>query len=298
MSKKPAKRKPAKAKEPTAPDAEVAESDQWDLDSDGLVIDAKDAPAGEKPESLPPRRDFGSNILSKKPVERIIATPVVTPTKEIPSWHTEEEVAEKSEPAAPAGEGETSFKPDAVPFGVKAFIASTSKTEKIAVSALFATLALAATFILAHFAGRVPTQSSRSGEIDFPVKGNLIEITSATTYWRKPVTTGENPDVVRRGTALIPVVKLSLHAKPSAIRVFFRNEEDLVIGDGISRSVSGDAQLIIPATAGFDDPGMHAAYRTGEHEPWIVQVFEAPSRDADGKDLRKVLETQISTDIH
>jgi hypothetical protein len=303
MSKKPAKRKPDKAKTPPAPDAEVAESDLWDLDSDGISPDSKVVQEREKPESTPPRRNVESNILSKKTIERTINLPVVTPTKESPSWDADEKVAEKPEPGAPAeetpaeNEREPSSKPDAVAIGVQAFFASTTKTEKIAVSALFAALALAATFILIHFSSRVPTYSDRAGEIDFPVRGKLIEISSATTYWRKPVTSGENPDVVRRGTALIPVVKLTLHAKSSAIRVFFRNEEDLVIGDGISRNVSGDAQLIIPATAGFDDPGMHAAYRTGENEPWIVQVFESPSRDADGKDLRKVLETQISTDI-
>ena len=42
--------------------------------------------------------------------------------------------------------------------------------------------------------------------------------------------------------------------------------------------------------------GMHAAYRTGESEPWTVQVFEGPSRNADRKDFSKILETQISTD--
>ncbi len=170
-----------------------------------------------------------------------------------------------------------------------------TKIEKIAISALFAVLALAATFAIIHFSKRVPTRSPFSEKIDYPVNGKLIEIRAASTYWRAPITSGENSDVVRRGTALIPVLKLSLHSKPCAIRVFFRDQDDIVIGDGITREISGLTELALPATAGFDEIGMHAAYRTGESEPWTVQVFEGPSRNADRKDFSKILETQIST---
>ena len=70
-----------------------------------------------------------------------------------------------------------------------------------------------------------------------------------------------------------------------------------MIGDGISRDVSGKEELVIAATAGFNDLGMHAAYRTGEKDPWVVQVFEGPDSSADRKDFNKVMETRVSTDL-
>ena len=102
---------------------------------------------------------------------------------------------------------------------------------------------------------------------------------------------------MRRGTAFIPVLRLSLHSEPCAIRIFFRDQDGVVVGDAINRLVSGDQDIEIPATAGFDDIGMHAAYRTGEQLPWTVHILEGPSRSADRKDFRKILETQVSTDV-
>ena len=171
---------------------------------------------------------------------------------------------------------------------------SLSIIEKIAISCLCAALALGAILTLIHFSNRVPTRPLVAEEIDFPVSGKIVEITAASTYWRKPITTGDTADVVRRGTQLIPVLKLSLNSKSGAIRVFFRNEDGLVVGDGITRSVKGNTEVIVPATAGFDDVGMHTAYRTGDGKRWIVQVFEAPSAKAPGKSFRKILETEIA----
>lgn len=133
-------------------------------------------------------------------------------------------------------------------------------------------------------------------EIDFPVAGNRLTITAAETYWREPKG-GENADVVRRGTKLIPVLDISVEGKKSAaIRIFFRNDQGEVIGDSITRDISGKTTLSIPATAGFDDIGMHAAYRTSESPSWIVQVYESPNANASREQFKKVLETEISTD--
>ncbi len=176
-------------------------------------------------------------------------------------------------------------------------VGSLSKIEKIAISGLVAALALGAILSLIHFYSQVPTRPLVAEEVDFPVSGKIIEITAASTYWRQPATTGEKADVVRRGTQLIPVVKLSLNSKSGAIRVFFRNEDGLVVGDGITRSVKGSTEVIVPATAGFEDVGMHTAYRTGDGKRWIVQVFEAPSATAPREKFHKLLETEISTQI-
>jgi len=193
---------------------------------------------------------------------------------------------------AKTGEGSGSSTKPALPPN-----ASFTKIEKISISVLFAALVLGATLAVIHFSNEVPTKPAIAEEIDFPVNGQLIEIKSATTYWREPITTGEDADVVRRGTKLIPVLKLSLHGKPCAIRIFFRNEDGTVIGDALTRMVSGDTELTIPATAGFDDIGMHAAYRTGGSDPWVVQILEGPDRAASREKFKTVLETEVSSDM-
>lgn len=188
-------------------------------------------------------------------------------------------------------------KPEQKPMPVISAIGSMSKIEKIAISALVAVLVLSAILTLIHFSNRVPTRPLVAEEVDFPVSGKIVEIIAAGTYWREPVTTGENADVVRRGTQLIPVLKLNLSSKSGAIRVFFRNEDGLVMGDGITRTVKGDAEVTVAATAGFEDVGMHTAYRTGDTKRWVVQVFEAPDATSPREKFRKVLEMDISTEI-
>jgi hypothetical protein len=172
-----------------------------------------------------------------------------------------------------------------------------SKIEKIAILLLCFVLLLGAALTLIHFSSRVPTRPLIAEKIDFPVSGKIVTITAASTHWRKPVTSGDNADVVRRNTQLIPVVKMKLDSKTGVIRVFFRNEEGLLVGDVITRDVAGDSEITIMATAGFEDLGMHTAYRTGSGKRWLAQVFEAPSATASREDFRKLLEIEIGTQI-
>jgi hypothetical protein len=187
-------------------------------------------------------------------------------------------------------EGEENGEPNSIS------ISSFSKIEKISLLSLAAILLIAGILSIVHFTNRVPTRSIIAEEIDFPVEGKSVTINSARTHWREPVR-GEDGDVVRRGTKLIPVLDVSLETKKSAaIRIFFRNNEGEVIGDGITRDVSGKTKISIPATAGFDDIGMHAAYRTGESPSWTVQVYEGPNANASREQFKKVMEMEISTD--
>jgi hypothetical protein len=111
------------------------------------------------------------------------------------------------------------------------------------------------------------------------------------TYWRAPAA-GEG----RIGTVLLPVIDLEIAGGPAAVRVFFRNAKGESAGDAFTRSVSGSTHLKIAATAGFDDLGMHAAYRTTDSDRWIVEVFEGPSVDAPIETFKKLFELPISTD--
>lgn len=283
-------------KEPTQPDPnqekkshdypkDSTEVDLWDFDDDHSEFTTTNVPQ-EQSEGILSSHKSESKIQTERSIEITeLAATLETATKTTEASGSEIIGRQKDD-----SEKQTRV--------AKPSLLSLTKTELIAISALFGVLILAATIAIIYFYTHVPTRALIAEKTSFPVIGKLVEIRSAATFWRKPITSGENPDTVRRGTELIPVIKLSLHSKDGAIRIFFRDEKGAVIGDAINRFVSGDQELVIPATAGFDDIGMHAAYRTGEQEPWTIQIYEGPSRSADSKDFRKVVETQISTDIH
>lgn len=305
----PSKKVPSSGGKPT----KGTEVDLWDFDSEDSpapapkTIDKKsEAPA------IPSRRTSESLIQSKKPTERHIDPPASEPFVE--TSPTEEAQPKKgftgtkprTQKPAPTpkpteyddSETETEIPSKEKPSNpLQAFLSSLSKTEKIGISALLAILALGATLSILHFSNRVPIRSMLSEDLDLPLEGKIVIVTALSTYWREPVSTGDQPDVVRRGTKLIPVVKLSVEAKSASIRVLFRNEDGTVVGDPINRTIDGKTDLLIPATAGFDDIGMHAAYRTGESPPWTIQILEAKNSGASIDKFHEILETEISTDI-
>ena len=170
-----------------------------------------------------------------------------------------------------------------------------AKAERIGLIALVAVLVIGAAAIVLVSRSLLPGGPERVGNHDFPVKGSHVSVTAATSYWRVPITEGPNQDTVRRGTALLPVLELSLAGGPAGIRVLFRNEEREVIGDAVTLTARSGT-MVIPATAGFDDIGMHAAYRAGESKPWTIEVFEAPAATASGREFQKLFEMIIATD--
>lgn len=172
-----------------------------------------------------------------------------------------------------------------------------SHIEKIGLGALVALLVAVAGTAYLFSLHRLPHESERVRSKDFPIRGALLTVNSATSYWRAPITDGPTADTFRRGTQLLPVIELSLSGGPAAVRVLFRNEDRTVVGDAVTRTVNATSTLKIAATAGFDDLGMHAAYRTGESKPWTIEVYEAPSENTAGRDFKKVFEMNISTDL-
>lgn len=280
------------------------EMDLWDLDFEATEYTSAHGETGIQATGLPTRRNLEpSSIQSRKPIERHIQVPALGTIKDVekpdekPEAAQPEVIADTREAPEKEWQDLEENNPEAPTQDIKPawILASLSKVEKIAISGLVAALVLGATLTLIHFSKKVPTRPLVSEGIDYPVSGKIIEITKASTYWRKPVATGENPDVVRRGTVLIPVLKMNINAGSGAIRVFFRNEDGLVVGDGITRDVRGGTEISIAATAGFEDLGMHTAYRTGDSPPWVVQVFEGPGATAPSSEFHKVLETEIST---
>lgn len=255
----------------TTPEEEFEELDNWE-----------DAPAGSDIGDLhdPSPPALATEAVPAKP-ETAVAT---EPAEETPITSDPDD---ELSPVAPVGASPISLKPH---LGL-------SKVERAGLIALAVTLVVVAATAYVFSLNRLPRESDRTREADFPVKGALVAVKSATTYWRAPITDGASPDTFRRGTELLPVIEIELQGGPAAIRVLFRNEERVVVGDAVTRPVRADVRLNIPATAGFDDVGMHAAYRTGESKPWTVEVYEAATEDAPGRDFKKVFEMDISTDL-
>ena len=170
-----------------------------------------------------------------------------------------------------------------------------SGLERIGMLALFAILIVGGGLVYVYSLLRLPTESTRAATHDFPITGEKVVIDAADTYWREPVTEGPDADTFRRGTRLLPVIELRIAGGSGAVRVLFRNEDRLVIGDAVTRTVDGATTLRIAATAGFDDLGMHAAYRTGGSKPWTAEVFEAASVNSPGREFKRLFEMDIST---
>lgn len=224
------------------------------------------------------------SVVEAEPEPDIIAVETV-PTPEAP---TNEEPAGAIDEFAPSNEIPIDTRPIRERLGL-------SKIEKIGLGVLTAALTATAVFFLTGTLGRVPTISDRAERPSYPVKGSHVRITDANSYWREPVRTGPGAETVRRGTLLIPVVTLELEGGPCAIRAFFRDDKGDYVGDGVTRAASS-GKIEIAATAGLDDLGAHAAYRTGETKAWKIEIFEAPGVDSSRQEFKKLLDLTISTD--
>ncbi len=177
------------------------------------------------------------------------------------------------------------------------FFATLSKLEKVSMFAIVGALLITAALAVIHFSQEIPVDSQISKKVSLPVEGKILTVSSVETYWREPVTQGENPDIVRRGIKLIPVIIIQATGTSGAIRIFFRDSEGTLVGDSTTLAVSGNETLNISATDGFTDMGMHASYRTGENPRWMIQVLEGPAIDAPIEQFKTLFETEISTDI-
>ena len=220
--------------------------------------------------------------IDKKSVEEHQA-PIDAPEEIVEPAQVEEKSAEvpPQPPAAPAVERRRSDYSMLEKFGMAALV--------IALLAIFAG-------ILIYSSTSLPVESLESRKVKFPIVGKDLTVRSAKTYWRDVVRSGPESDVVRRGTRLLPVVELSYSGGPAVIRVIFRDEKGDSVGDAITRRVEADSNVTISATAGFNDVGMHAAYRTNENDPWKIEVYEVSGTNVSDEGFAKLFEMDISAD--
>lgn len=189
------------------------------------------------------------------------------------------------------------FSKDAVPISLRPRL-GLSNVERIGLIGLLVILMGGAVVVFLLSLRPLAGQKSKSESTDFPIKGSKVTIISGTSYWRSPIVEGAAADAFRRGTVLLPVLELAVTGGPADIRVFFRDEAGKIVGDAMTRTINGDGVLKIAATGGFDDPGMHAAYRTGASKPWTIEVRETATGAVSDGESTKLFEMNISTDRH
>jgi hypothetical protein len=240
------------------------------------------------------------DILKDIPLPLQSAAPEQMPTS-VPPMPVSAPVKEaKTVSGKPAGEDDEfspALREGAVPLSLRPHMGLT-KVEKAGAITLLALLLVGGLVTYLFSVNRLPTESVRAKANDYPIKGARLVVDTAASYWRAPIVDGPTPDVFRRGTELLPVVEIAVSSGTGAIRVVFRNESRGTVGDSITRAASGKDLLKIVATAGFDDMGMYAAYRTGGDKPWTIEVLEGPSVDAPSAEFKRLFEMELSTAIH
>lgn len=219
------------------------------------------------------------------------APPEVAAEEKAPAVAPEPAVAPPPVEAPQADEFSPTARADAKPISLRPHLGLNS-IERYGLIGLAVLLLGGSIWFLATTVFRLPKPAVRLEARDFPIKGEKIRIDSAECYWRKPVTGGKNADACRLGTLLLPEVELKVSGGSATIRVFFKDDEGNTIGDPLFRQI-GEGTVKVAATAGIEDPGIFAAYRTGNATRWTVQVHEIPSGDVARGKSNQLFEMEI-----
>jgi hypothetical protein len=238
-SKLPQSSRGDKSDAPLEPRKNNTEIDLWNLDDE---IQSPPPPKAEKPDLSTPSKiasEDSPEIPSIKPdINLSISDPDFIETLTYNAELAQEQKA--------------------APVELKGYLSSLSLAEKISIIAVLAILILAATFSIIHFSNKIPIVPLIAKDLELPIEGKLITVSSVETYWRKPITSGENADVIRRDTVLIPCVKITLKGSSCAIRILYRDQDGQLVGDNISRDINSETTIELAATDGFKDIGTHA----------------------------------------
>ena len=265
--------------------SEVAGLDSWEED---LFAEPVDRHA----EALV---EFAALKIAEKPSAQATPTPpreaIQRDVAEKISAPSPASVAAPAKEAPPAGTEQRALLPL-----ILSPLRSMTAIERIGLFLLLVLVTVGGGWFFLSSLYQLPAASERVAFEDFPIKGSHVEIKSASTYWRAPAIGGSTPDVVRRGTAFLPVIKLQMGMGSGMLRAVFRDQDGVLIGDVQVRSVNAEQWIEIPATAGFEDGGMYAAYRAGEGKPWSVRISEAAANTTAVAEFKVIFETNISTE--
>ncbi|NWK54327.1 hypothetical protein HW115_01800 [Verrucomicrobiaceae bacterium N1E253] len=146
------------------------------------------------------------------------------------------------------------------------------------------------------------------GAIQLPLQGEFISISDFSTHW---VSASQFKEI-KMGAKVLPAASMTLDdASPSsgALRIYFRNVNGDYIGDSITLTVR-DGQFTnsnqpntrfdndhrtatVIASDGFHQEGDFNAYVLDEQMAWKIQVLEAKTSAAAGKDFEEIIHTKV-----
>lgn len=302
---------------------ETTEDDLWVLDDDEAVdtpakvtpkpiVETRRATSGEDDETAAEETEKAEPTLevpksTKPPLEprpKHKAVPADDSDLELPPEPEPQPVSHPAPVAAPEPEPtpERTSSPQSKPSRKPAPSSRPDRKEWIGLGLLgVACLGVAIWWIVGLFSS-ITTTRMGDDEPDFPVKGSLIEVRTADTFWRKPIRGGENADVARADVVQIPVAEVTLDGQSNGVlRAIFRDDQGEFVGDSITRSfttghfdLTGSATAQFPATSGFTEDAAFNAYRVGG-DRWTVEVFEGPSENAPGSEFKLLFKAPISS---
>lgn len=183
-----------------------------------------------------------------------------------------------------------------------------STVEKISLIAVIACLVGAFAWGISFFYRDAPEGELVKFIEDFPIKGEDVTIETVETWWRKPVRSGDEPDVgVVIDSNLIPCARIKLSEGASTtLQVSFRDGDQNLIGDTINLSVvngkfsrndSDDSdEIVVRSTSGFNNPSRIHAYANEDFAPWSLVIIESHDIDSDSDPLVKARISASSKD--
>jgi len=266
--------------DPTTPQDDPL--DDWDLDDDELSL-------GETIKLTP------IGLRDRNPVKP--ETDKVSPSpkpetfepKPSPAAPAQASVEDKDEDAPkPARRRATQPPEQKEKKGKKDKKSSTTAIEKISLLLVCLTLFGLVFWGISTFLNEAPEGELIKFTTDFPVQGEKVTIKSVETWWRTPVTTGEDADFdVVPDTELIPCARITLEdGDGTTLQASFRDGEGQLIGDTLNLVVtngkfakSDSSEITVHATAGFTNASNINPYVNGDVDPWALIIVESEDPD-------------------
>jgi hypothetical protein len=198
---------------------------------------------------------------------------------------------------APADPGdEFSFKPAAKPAARGSKRRSKlSLVEKFGLAVLLALLVAGGVWAYRQAVASIARQETEGGA-KLPAKGEFLTVSRIESYWRAPVTSGENRESVRLGVTLIPVVEVTVSGQ-GTIRALFSDDTGTNVGDPVDRQVQGETTITVPCTSGFKELAEHRAYQVDLIKAWHIRLLEAPPTLATGQAFKPLATAPVSSTL-
>ena len=269
--------------------------DFWDLGDDDLNREV----SGEAPKEE--GKEDGDKLIEDPPKKKKSEKANIDELGDLDDDPFEEKAIEER-PAPPT-------KPKLVGINESRKEATTVSTvEKISLIAVIACLVGAFAWGISFFYRDAPEGELVKFIEDFPIKGEDVTIETVETWWRKPVRSGDEPDVgVVIDSNLIPCARIKLSEGGSTtLQVSFRDGDQNLIGDTINLSVvngkfsrndSDDSdEIVVHSTSGFNNPSRIHAYANEDFAPWSLVIIESHDIDSDSDPLVKARISASSKD--